>query len=205
MNFRHVLAGIFAVGILAVGMVAVGILADPALLRASAPQAAPGTPDEVFAVKQFDQAVVEYMALRQRLRGEVSGPVKDSTSTQLTDASDALAAAIQRARPKARVGGFFTAPVAAVFKRRVADTVRTEKLTTVLTKIDDDDEAVSAPPKIYVRMPVSEQMATMPPALLAILPPLPKELEYRILGGYLLLRDVDASLVLDYIPAAVPR
>jgi len=52
---------------------------------------------------------------------------------------------------------------------------------------------------------VSAQMATMPPSLLKVLPPLPKELEYRILGRYLIVRDVDASLILDYIPAAVPR
>ena len=194
MSFRYGLAWIGAVA----------ILGGPSLPRASTPQAASGAPAETVAIKQFDQAVADYIALRQRLRGEVPGPVKDSTSTQLTDASDALAAAIQRARPKAQVGGFFVAPVTTVFKRRVSDAVRTEKLTTVLAKIDDDG-AVSAPPKIYVRMPLSEQMATMPPALLAVLPPLPKELEYRILGGYLLLRDVDASLVLDYIPAAVPR
>ncbi len=48
-------------------------------------------------------------------------------------------------------------------------------------------------------------MATMPPSLLAALPELPKELEYRIVGNYLVLRDVDAALILDYIPAAVPR
>ena len=49
------------------------------------------------------------------------------------------------------------------------------------------------------------QLATMPPSLLAVLPPLPRELEYRIVGRYLVLRDVDASLVLDYIADAVPR
>ena len=48
-------------------------------------------------------------------------------------------------------------------------------------------------------------MATMPPSLLAALPQLPKELEYRIIGKYLVLRDVDAALILDFIPAAVPR
>jgi len=40
---------------------------------------------------------------------------------------------------------------------------------------------------------------------LSVLPPLPKGLEYRILGRYLVLRDVDASLIIDYIPEAVAR
>jgi hypothetical protein len=58
---------------------------------------------------------------------------------------------------------------------------------------------------VHARLPVTAQMATMPPALLKVLPTLPKALEYRILGRYLVLRDVDASLIIDYIPAAVVR
>ena len=176
----------------------------PSPLWAAGPQAAAATTVEAEALKDFEAAVAAYMAMRRQLRGEVRGPVKDSTSTQLTDAADALAGAIQRARPKAEVGGFFTESAVTVFKRRVATAVRTENLEAVLAEIDDEGP-VNAPPKIYVRLPVSAQMATMPASLLAVLPPLPKELEYRILGQYLVLRDVDASLILDYIPAAVPR
>ena len=89
-------------------------------------------------------------------------------------------------------------------ERQIADAVRTEKLQAVLLHIDDDG-AGGPSPTVHLRMPVSEQMATMPPALLKVLPPLPKELEYRIIRGFLVLRDVDASLVVDYIPSAVPR
>ena len=48
-------------------------------------------------------------------------------------------------------------------------------------------------------------LATMPPSLLAALPPLPKSLEYRIIGQYLVLRDVEAALIIDFIPAVIPR
>jgi len=144
------------------------------------------------------------MALRNKLLSEVSGPVKNSSSSQVTDASDALAGAIQRARQDAQVGSIFSEPVAAVLKRRIADQVRTEGLVPILADIDDEGEPNRAP-KVHLRLPVSAQMATMPPSLLKVLPVLPKELEYRILGRYLVLRDVDASLILDYIPGAVPR
>ena len=60
-------------------------------------------------------------------------------------------------------------------------------------------------PKIHLRFPGVAQMATMPPSLLAVLPRLPKELEYRIVGRFLVLRDVDAALILDYIPDLIPR
>jgi hypothetical protein len=180
-----------------------GIVAGPpSLLSASTPQVVAGAPAEMAAIKQFDDAIAAYMALRHR--SEVSGPVKDSSSSQVNDASDALAAAIQRARRDAQAGAIFNQPVAALITRRIADAVRTEQLASVLAHIDDEGGTGPAP-KVHLRLPVSAQMATMPASLLNVLPPLPKELEYRILGRYLVLRDVDASLILDYIPAGVPR
>jgi hypothetical protein len=167
-------------------------------------QAAAAGTAEAAAMKQFDDAIAKYMALRRGLRSEVAGPVKNSTSSQVTNASDALAGAIERARRDAAVGSIFKEPVATMIKRRITDAVRAEQLAPVLADIDDEGKP-AAMPKIHLRLPVSAQMATMPPSLLKVLPALPKELEYRILGRYLILRDVDASLILDYVPAAVPR
>ena len=175
-----------------------------ALSLAWASTTQPGAPADTAAIKQFEIAIAKYMAMRHKLETEVRGPVKNSSSSQLTDASDALAGGIQRTRRGAKVGSIFSEPVASVIKRRIADAVRTENLVAALANIDD--EGTSGPsPKVHLRLPVTAQMATMPPALLNVLPPLPKELEYRILGRYLIIRDVDASLILDYIPAAVPR
>ena len=183
--------------------VAFGLIITSLTLVWAADQRA-DTAGDAAAIKQFDAAIASYMTLRRNLRSEVRGPVKNSSSTQMTDATDALAGAIQRSRRDAKVGSIFGKPVASVIKRRIADAVRSEKLVAVLSDIDDDGTAGPAP-KVHLRLPVTAQMATMPPALLEVLPALPKELEYRILGQYLILRDVDASLILDYIPAAVPR
>lgn len=179
------------------------LLAVPPPLHASERQA---TADATAgtAITQFNKAIADYMALRNRLRSEVAGPVKDSTSTQVTNASDALAAGIQRARQKAQQGAMFSPAVSAMIKKQIADAIRTEKLTTVLAGIDDE-KTLNIAPKVHLRLPVSSQMATMPPSLLKVLPALPKELEYRILGRYVVIRDVDASLILDYIPDAVAR
>ena len=171
---------------------------------ASAAPTQTDTSADAAAIKQFDAAIAKYMATRNKLRSEVRGPVKDSSSAQVTDASDALAGAIQRSRQDAQVGSIFNPRVATLIKRRIAEAVRSPQLVSVLADIDD--EGTSGPsPKVHLRLPVTAQMATMPPALLKVLPPLPKELEYRILGRYLIIRDVDASLILDYIPAAVAR
>ena len=182
-----------------------GILVGPSLLWAAGEQGGTIAPAaESAAIKQFDDAIAEYMRMRQKLRSEVRGPVKNSSSAQVNDASDALAGAIERARKDAQVGAIFSEPVAKVIKRRIADAVRTENLVAVLADIDDEGKP-SLAPKVHLRLPVSAQMATMPPSVLKVLPVVPKDLEYRILGRYLILRDVDASLILDYIPLAVPR
>ena len=160
--------------------------------------------DEKAAIAQFETAISDYMKLRQRLRSEITGPVPNSTAVELNRASDSLAAAIQRARSGAREGSIFRAPVAVMVKHRVEDVIRRDNLGPVLANIDDEQATVKTP-SIHLRFPSAAQMATMPPSLLAALPQLPKELEYRIVGNYLVLRDVDAALILDYIPAAVPR
>lgn len=165
-------------------------------------QATVSADEKAFA--QFEAAIADYMKLRQRLRNEITGPVAGSTAIELTRASDSLAAAIQRARAGARVGNIFAVPITVAFKHRVDEVVRQDNLAPLLAIIDDEPPTIKTP-AIHLRFPAASQMATMPPTLLAALPELPKELEYRIVGEYLVLRDVDAALILDYIPAAVPR
>ena len=162
------------------------------------------TATDTAAIVQFDAAIAKYMALRKQLLKEVPGPIPASTATKLTQASDALAAAIQRSRRKARPGDLFVAPATVVIKHRVADAVQKDNLGPVLATIDDEEQGPKVP-AIHMRFPAAAPMATMPPTLLAVLPKLPKELEYRIIGQYLILRDVDAALILDVIPAAIPR
>src|SRR5687767_6697613 len=160
-------------------------------------QVAIAVPDEAAAIKQFETAIADYMALRRRLANEAPNPVPNSSSVQLNSASDKLADAIERSRQNAGVGDLFVAPVTVVFKRTVDDAVRTANLRQVLATIDDEEPTIRAP-KIHLRFPAGSQLATTPPSLLDLFPTLPKGLEYRIVGRNLVLRDVDAALILDY-------
>ena len=47
--------------------------------------------------------------------------------------------------------------------------------------------------------PEGASLPTMPPNVLAILPPLPEALEYRIVDEHLIMRDRDANIVVDYL------
>ena len=161
-------------------------------------------PTDAVALKQFEAVLADYVAMRRRLADEIRGPIPNSSSVELNNASDSLAAAIQRARQDARVGDLFVTPVTRVLKRTVDAAARTKELREALATIDDEAPTVREP-KIHLRFPGASQMATMPPTLLGVLPRLPKELEYRIIGRFLVLRDIDAALIVDYIPDLIPR
>jgi hypothetical protein len=57
--------------------------------------------------------------------------------------------------------------------------------------------------QVNAKYPEGTPLPTMPPNLLVRLPPLPEELEYRIIGKDLILRDADANLIVDFIPGAI--
>lgn len=164
----------------------------------------PSTKTDPIVIKDFDDEVARYMALRRQLRKEIDSLKPGSTSVEIVNTSDALARAIQRARPQSRGTRFFNATTTVLLKQCISDTVRRENLAPVLATIDDEGGRQGAV-TVYLRFPASSQMATMPPSLLAVLPRIPRELEYRIIGTALVLRDVDAALILDVIPAAIPR
>ena len=52
--------------------------------------------------------------------------------------------------------------------------------------------------------PENVPLQSTPPSILINLPKLPPELDYRIVGHNLVLRDVGANIIVDYIPGAIP-
>ena len=63
---------------------------------------------------------------------------------------------------------------------------------------------IGPPPALHVNMEWPEQVlfGFVPPQLLATLPLLPPELQYRIIGNTLVLWDHHANLIVDFLPGA---
>jgi hypothetical protein len=156
------------------------------------------------AFRHLSQEIARYVAIHADMRSEVPGPVPNSSASELNEASDMLANAIRRARPGGRQGDFFDADATRLITRRLRDALKAPNVAAALAASDDEKPAVLQP-QIYLRFPAANEMATMPPSLLRLLPRLPAELEYRIVGEHLVLRDIKAAMILDYIPKAVPR
>jgi len=155
-------------------------------------------------LKQFIAAVENYVMLQRSLRKEVGDLLPKSDAAAITEASDLLAVAIQRARPSARQGDFFTPVVREAMQRRVREALAHVNFAAI-TGLDDPEERSSIRlMRTYARFPEEGPLATMPPSVLVVLPALPEELEYRFVGKDLILRDRLARLVLDYMTIVVP-
>ena len=185
---------------LAVGTLTLAVAMPSYVQPSTAVPARAGDP----AFAPFGEAVARYLSLVQRLHLEVPELRVTSQSAEISNRSTMLAGAIQRARPGAVQGGFFDAATARVIRERLASSLRGEEVATLLDGINDEP-IVKGPPTVHLRFPAASSLATMPSRLLAALPPLPQELEFRFVGRALVLRDRDAAMILDYLPDALPR
>jgi len=117
-------------------------------------------------------------------------------------AEEALAARIQTLRASAQPGDIFTAAIQKTFRKLLAPELKGEEgKDTKATLKDDAPKAV--PLKVNSKYPEKAALPTVPSNLLLSLPTLPKQLEYRIIGNNLILRDTEADLIVDFIPNAI--
>jgi len=181
-----------------------GVVAqDPAL--PPPPQTAPIVQD-LAATQAFQQRIAEYVTLHRILEGPLPPLLPTRDMSQVHATTRALAARLQMARAHAQQGDLITADVARMFRRRIATCLPPEEWTAILAEFDTDEQGQPAPPvpALHVNMewPAQVPFDFVPPQLLFALPPLPPELQYRIIGRTLVLWDHHANLIVDILPGA---
>ena len=158
---------------------------------------------EHAALAAFDRAISKYVQLH-RLLARRSPPLQlTADPVQLRGAVDALAEAIRLARPAAQPGDVFTPAVAAMFRRRIHRALWTFDVPALLSEMEKDTEPCAAAPVVNGPFPWNSGNAIWP-SVLAALPPLPEELDYRFVGRDLVLIDVPANLVVDVLENVLP-
>jgi len=147
--------------------------------------------------------VQDYVALRRRLEADLPPLAPGADAEAIEKRRAALAEKLVAASPDAHPGTIFTARVGAALR---------EELRTVLAG-DDGKNARGAildenPDGIRVepRRPYPEgaPLSRVPASVLAVLPPVTDDVEYRFVGRDLILRDAHANVVIDVLPEAVP-
>jgi hypothetical protein len=159
-------------------------------------------PHDLIALGAFEQSVEDYVALHRRL-ARLTPPLQvTSDPVQLRQAIDTLAEAIRLARQTAQTGDIFTPVVADMFRRRIDRGLWDLDVAALMVDMAEDDEPGATRPVVNGRFPWNSGNA-MWPSVLVLLPDLPEELEYRFVGGDLVLIDVRAGLVVDVLEHAL--
>jgi hypothetical protein len=153
-------------------------------------------------LKDFEGRIDAYMKLHNELERDAPKLKDEAEPEEIKAHEDALAAEIRAARKTAKPGEIFTPEVRALFRRLMYPELKGKEGAETKAEIKEDAPA-AVPIKINARYPSNQPLPTVPPNLLARLPRLPEELEYRIIGRHLILRDVHANVIVDYIPNAI--
>jgi hypothetical protein len=192
-------------------MVAIAIIGVAASVPAAEPADRPGQertappprPEDKAALEDFEKRLNDYMDVQKTLARKVTPLPQEASPETIDKHQRALAALLENARRTARPGDIFTPAVQAIVRRELARIFGGPEGKQLLASIMDENP-VAVTLRINARYPDQIPMSTMPPEVLAVLPPLPKDLNYRFISDQLILLDTIAHIVVDYVSKALP-
>ena len=153
------------------------------------------------AVKEFQSRIDNYLSAKKKQ--DIEKKPTDSPS-KLAQEKQQTAEKSQQSRPEAQRGDIFTPAVSAYFKKQIESTLHGPEGSRVRASLRHAEPLPDVHLQVNAKYPKNLPLQSTPPTLLKNLPPLPKELQYRIVGSALVLYDMSAGLVVDFIPGAVP-
>jgi hypothetical protein len=172
-------------------------------LAVAAPSAQQATVNPVAqAMADFKKRVDAYLDLRKSVANKYPEVKETGDPAKISEREKALGQAIAKARPNAKTRDVFGGVSPHLLKIVEAD-------WNSRSPADRKAMLAELPPGLVLNVnqpyPTNIPLATVPPKLLAQLPMLPEELEYRLLNRRLLLRDRDANLIVDVLVGTEPK
>jgi len=164
----------------------------------------PLTPDEAATLSAMNDRVNKYVELHRKLEADLPKLPTDATPKQIDDNQRMLEQKVREARATAKQGDLIT-PEARVVIRRLLATVFGGPDGKQLKASIMDETPVGVKLVVNGRYPDHVPLSTIPPQVLQTLPKLAEEMEYRFIGDALILLDVHAHVIADFIPDAMPE
>src|SRR5689334_14305436 len=157
------------------------------------------------AAGAFVAATRDYAALHRRIEQQLPQFQINSNPDTIRRAVAAMTDAMRVARAGARQGDFFTPALAAELRVRINDALLERGLTSEDIRFAEWLDGINPS---TARLAVNDTFpwalgSAMFPCVTAALPPLPPELQYRVVGNTLVLIDIHASLIVDLLPHAL--
>jgi hypothetical protein len=160
-------------------------------------------------IKEFNARIQKYIDLHKQVAGKVQPKDKVADPKVVVQRKQEFVKAMQAARGAAAQGDIFTPKVRRFFLEVIHGELQApagaKARAMILGEGNPRSAGATAPIvlKVNTPYPTTAPMSTVPPSLLLALPTIPEQLEYRFVGRSLILRDVDADLIVDFITDAV--
>ena len=155
-------------------------------------------------VQDFEKRMAEYQKLHKTVEGTLSRLRPTASAEKIEHHEHELAHRIREARQSARQGDIFTPEISAEFRRLIALAMQGQKATDVKQSLRHAEPVLVKPLRVNHGYPRGVPLQSTPPTLLANLPKLPPEVDYRIVGHDLILLDAKCNLIVDFLANAIP-
>lgn len=178
-------------------VVLAGVLRVP--MAAGSPADPPVSPESP-GFREFTERAQAYVKLQKampRLR-------TTKKREEIIKRRRALAQKIRETRANAQPGDIFTPAASAEFRRVIRSVFQSPSGTSVRRTIRQGEPVPDWHLTVNSDYPEHLPVTTVPPTLLLRLPQLPPELAYRIIGHDFVLQDIEARVIVDFIPGALP-
>ena len=185
-------------------LAAAAVFVIAALAATSASAQPPISP--TAAVQAFESATYDYVQMHRRLERQIGEIHLNITVAELNRIIQELNAAIRAARPEAKQGDLFTPEIGSELRARIDRALTSNGFTADSVRENERRHALGDARHSVLRVNGTFPWALateMFPCVIAALPPLPTELQYRIVADNLILVDVHASLIVDILPNAL--
>ena len=151
-----------------------------------------------YIVADFSARVGDYAELRSELEKGLPPLTVTDDPADIRRAVRALAKRIRVARAGAKQGDIFTPSISVEFKKVLILQMDSNTWAAIM-----DDNPGEFSNEINSTYKEGKPLSTVPPNILAVLPRLPDDIQYRFLGRHLILLDTRANVILDRIPSAI--
>jgi hypothetical protein len=157
------------------------------------------------AIADFQEEVNEYIELHRRLEKTLTPVPRDATPEMIDKYQRDLGRLIQQARKNDRVGDIFESNVRPVLRKLLAGLFNGPDGRKLRLAVAEENPGESVRLVVNGRYPDTIPLSSVPPQVLQTLPALPEELEYRFISSTLILLDVHAHIIVDYMTGAVSK
>ncbi len=171
-------------------------------LPQSAQAQAKGNTDSPIA-QEFAKRVAGYVDLHNSVKSEIHKLKPTKSAEAINIHEHKFSRALRHARRGVRQGNIFSVDIATEFRRLIATAMQGAGATRISKSLKHAEPVHLPALRVNSIYPEGVPLQSTPPSLLLNLPKLPSELEYRLVGTNLVLRDVEANLIVDLMPNAI--